>query len=115
MSAAATAVITGWFGCVNGKSMARIFQRCWWMLLLAAGVQSAMGLAFWGTKEPYMADNLGYNRIEQVNYQEVTWFIFSPETTYAPHNLGEEYRWSIPTLYYAYDASFLDYFGARGV
>src|ERR1044071_8018377 len=28
---------------------------------------------------------------------------------------GEEYRWNIPTLYYAYDAAFLDFFGTRGV
>ena len=27
---------------------------------------------------------------------------------------GEEYRWNVPTLYYAYDASFLDFFGTRG-
>jgi hypothetical protein len=27
---------------------------------------------------------------------------------------GEEYRWNAPTVYYAYEASFLDYFGTRG-
>lgn len=29
-------------------------------------------------------------------------------------NLGEEYRWNTPTVYYAYDESFLNYFGAAG-
>lgn len=29
-------------------------------------------------------------------------------------NLGEEYRWNIPTIYYAYDESFLNYFGTEG-
>ncbi len=32
-----------------------------------------------------------------------------------PKNLGEGYRWNTPTLYYAYDESFLDYFGSNGV
>ena len=27
---------------------------------------------------------------------------------------GEEYRWNVPTIYYAYDAAFLDFFGTRG-
>src|SRR6266567_3726831 len=27
---------------------------------------------------------------------------------------GEEYRWNVPTLYYAYDAAFFDFFGTRG-
>lgn len=31
-----------------------------------------------------------------------------------PANLGEEYRWNIPTIYYGYDESFINYFGAAG-
>jgi hypothetical protein len=31
-----------------------------------------------------------------------------------PQNLGEEYRYTVPTLYYAFDSSFLDYFGQQG-
>ena len=33
----------------------------------------------------------------------------------APKNLGEEYRYNTPVLYYAFDQSFLDYFGSNGV
>src|SRR6266404_989745 len=33
----------------------------------------------------------------------------------APKNLGEEYRWNTPTLYYAFDQNFNDYFGSNGV
>ena len=33
----------------------------------------------------------------------------------APKNLGEEYRWNTPYIYYAFDQSFLDYFGSNGV
>src|SRR5205807_6850143 len=32
-----------------------------------------------------------------------------------PRNIGEEYRWNTPTNYYAFEASFLDYFGSNGV
>jgi hypothetical protein len=32
-----------------------------------------------------------------------------------PMNLNEEYRWNVPTVTYAFDKSFLDYFGSNGV
>ena len=32
-----------------------------------------------------------------------------------PMNLGQEYRWNVPVLTYAFDQSFLDYFGSGGV
>lgn len=32
-----------------------------------------------------------------------------------PKNLGEGYRWNTPTLYYACDANFLNYFGSNGL
>ncbi|MCF7669358.1 MAG: hypothetical protein K9N48_06245 [Verrucomicrobia bacterium] len=32
-----------------------------------------------------------------------------------PMNLGEEYRWNLPIITYAYDESFLNYFGSNGV
>jgi hypothetical protein len=34
---------------------------------------------------------------------------------YGPVNLGEEYRWNVPVLHYAFDESFLNYFGQQGV
>lgn len=33
----------------------------------------------------------------------------------APKNIGEEYRWNVPVLYYAFDETFVDYFGSNGV
>jgi hypothetical protein len=33
----------------------------------------------------------------------------------APKNLGEEYRWNIPFIYYSFDQNFFDYFGSNGV
>ncbi|EEF62035.1 hypothetical protein [Pedosphaera parvula] len=32
-----------------------------------------------------------------------------------PMNLGEEYRWNVPVVTYAYDQSFVQYFGSNGV
>src|SRR4029079_7993267 len=32
-----------------------------------------------------------------------------------PKNIGEEYRWNTPTLFYAFDESFIDYFGTNGI
>src|SRR6185312_3671005 len=32
-----------------------------------------------------------------------------------PMNLNEEYRWNVPTVTYAFDKSFIDYFGSNGV
>ena len=32
-----------------------------------------------------------------------------------PKNIGEEYRWNKPVLYYACDANFVQYFGSNGV
>jgi hypothetical protein len=32
-----------------------------------------------------------------------------------PMNLGEEYRWNVPVITYAFDESFLNYFGTNGV
>ena len=33
----------------------------------------------------------------------------------SPKNLGEEYRWNVPVITYAFDNSFLTYFGSEGV
>ncbi len=32
-----------------------------------------------------------------------------------PKNIGEEYRWNTPIIYYGFDSGFLEYFGSNGV
>src|SRR2546425_12391930 len=32
-----------------------------------------------------------------------------------PVNVGEEYRWNVPSIVYAFDDSFLNFFGEQGV
>jgi hypothetical protein len=79
--------------------MLRLLKKSWWLLFLALGLQSASAFSLLGIREPY--------HVPQLNY--------GGDFGDAPHNLGEEFRWNIPTLYYAYDESFLDYFGSNGV
>ncbi len=38
-----------------------------------------------------------------------------PNDIGGPMNLGEEYRWNVPVVVYAFDQTFLDYFGSNGV
>jgi len=52
--------------------------------------------------EAWQVPNIGYNLANNADIG-------------APKNLGEEYRWNLPVVYYAFDASFLDYFGSNGV
>ena len=41
---------------------------------------------------------------------------FGPgRTSEAPMNLGEEYRWNVPVITYAFDPTFLNYFGTNGI
>jgi hypothetical protein len=67
------------------------------LLVLAAPLASAFSLlgpfaAWQDDLKMYVAGNIG-----------------------GPMNLGEEYRWNLRTVYYAYDESFLNYFGSNGV
>ena len=79
--------------------MSRLFKQTCWAIWLAVGVQSAFGFSMWGLREPYHIVPLSYTPI------------FSD----TPKNLGEEFRWNIPVLYYTYDQAFYDYFGSNGV
>jgi len=68
--------------------------------LLAFALPSAFGFTPLGPANvPWEVPTIGYNL---------------PGDIGGPHNLGEEYRWNTPTIYYAYDANFLDYFAASG-
>lgn len=71
-------------------------------LLLALGVltQSAGAFSLLGPYDTWMVPQLGFAQ---------------PEDIGGPMALGEEYRWNTPVLTYAFDQSFLDYFGSNGV
>lgn len=81
--------------------MPRFVKNLACLLLLASTAQLSWGFSLLGPfNEPYQVAEIGYQL---------------PGDIGAPKNLGEEYRWNKPVLYYSYDANFLDYFGSNGV
>jgi hypothetical protein len=72
--------------------------------LLAFGLQSAHAFSLGGpignAGDAWQTAVIGYGLGGDIN---------------APKNIGEEYRWTKPVLYYSYDAQFLTYFGSNGV
>ena len=82
--------------------MLRSFKRFWVLLLLATSVIWAGAFSLLGPVDTtYQIPAIGYNRFG--------------DDGGGPMNLGEEYRWTIPVITYAFDQSFLDYFGSNGV
>lgn len=81
--------------------MLRLLKSFLCLGLLAAGWEHARAFSLLGpVNEPYQDPVIAYNL---------------PGDIGAPKNLGEEYRWNTPVLYYAFDQNFLDYFGSNGV
>ncbi len=79
--------------------MLRLLKKSWWAILLAVGVQSASGFTLLGLREPYQVLSLSY--IGDFSDQ--------------PKNFDQGFRWTIPTAYYTFDATFMSYFGSNGV
>jgi hypothetical protein len=84
--------------------MRQMIKRFLWIALLASGSQAAWAFSLGGPigngpdawQVPVIGYGLGGDLV-------------------APKNLGEEYRRNTPVMYYACNASFLDYFGLNGV
>jgi len=62
---------------------------------------NARGFALLGLPDTWQTTELGYNSLGT--------------DIGGPMSLGEEYRWNTPTIVYAFDESFLNYFGSNGV
>src|SRR5437879_2431442 len=86
-------------------SMVRLLKRFCWASLLFVGAGPAFGFALLGPI------NEAYQLGGRPNSLSLAW----GSDIGAPKNLGEEYRWAVPVLYYSVDSSFLDYFGSNGV
>lgn len=69
-------------------------------LVLSLFTGSARAFSLLGPYDTWMQSNNGFQL---------------PGDIGGPVNLGEEYRWNVPVLTYAFDESFLDYFGSNGV
>jgi hypothetical protein len=50
-----------------------------------------------------------------VNWMDQTLGYKQPGDIGGPMDINEEYRWNVPVVTYAFDQSFLDYFGSNGV
>lgn len=94
--------------------MLHLLKRFWLVLALSlCGSQSLFGFALLGPfNEAYQVPTIGYNLTPPAS-------AFRDEGDNvdigAPKNLGQGYRWNTPTNYYAYDPTFLQYFGSNGV
>jgi len=84
---------------------------------LAAEKLSAFSMM--GPVETWQSSSLDYPGDKFIDFHYVALNLATP--TYfdlrlgAPKNLGEEYRLNTPIITYAYDNTFLEYFGAEGV
>lgn len=94
--------------------MVRGLKTIWLAMLVGCGAQSAVAFSLLGPSPATGQTN------PALAWQAVT----GPEVGIGgsfggdiggPLNLGEEFRWNIPVLTYAYDESFLNYFGSGGV
>jgi len=85
--------------------MFQLLKRSWLVWLFAGGLQSASAFSLFGPfNEAYQQGG---------NPNQLSYGFLGDNG--APKNLGEEYRWNLPTIYYAFDQNFLDYFGSNGV
>jgi hypothetical protein len=70
---------------------------------LAFVCQGALGFSLLGPRDTWQISTLGYD--PRSDGQDLG----------GPKNLGEEWRWTIPTITYGFDASFIDFFGTNGI
>jgi Putative Ig domain len=96
------------------SSMLQIAGKIGFLILLAWGSESAFGFALLGpVNEPYQGGQPQSPAASGGGPNELDYNF--PGDIGAPKNIGEEYRRNTPTLYYAFDRSFLDYFGTNGI
>ncbi len=74
-------------------------------LSVLIGIPRALGFSLLGLRAnvPWQTDRLGYNLNPALGGLG------------GPVSVGEEYRWNVPVVYYAFTPDFLNYFGQRGV
>ena len=83
--------------------MYRMLSRLVIVWLLTFSVVDARAFSLLGNYESWMTTGIGYRGSVQ------------GDDLGGPMVLGNEYRWETPTIVYAYDQSFLNYFGTAGI
>ncbi len=79
--------------------MSKLFKSIILTILLGIIPVSVPAFSLLGPFDSWQAANIGYQL---------------PGDIGGPMNLGEEYRWDVPVVVYAFDYTFLNYFGQRG-
>jgi hypothetical protein len=95
--------------------MRQMIKRYLWMVLLAASLPAAWAFSLngpvgGGEDTRWQIPDLGFNLLEDFNPINGWHGVLD-----GPKNLGEEYRCNAPVIYYACDATFLDFFGMSGM
>jgi hypothetical protein len=80
--------------------MSRFVRNTVAAVFLAAALQEGAAFSLHGPFDTWQVQAIGYQ--------------IGPDVG-GPMNLGEEYRWNVPEIFYGYDPSFLNYFGQAGV
>ena len=78
------------------RSIKKLFVFC----LLAALAPAAMAFSLLGPLKGYQTPDIGYGL---------------PGDLGGPMSLTESYRWNVPVITYAFDTSFINYFGTNGM
>ena len=81
--------------------MYRMISRLLMLVVLMISLPAARGFSMLGNYASWQVPGIGYNALNT--------------DIGGPMALGEEYRWEVPTIYYAFDQSFLNYFGTKGI
>jgi hypothetical protein len=81
--------------------MLRFLKKFGCLAVFVSGFQSAYGFALLGPlNEAFQTTTIGYGL---------------PGDIGGPKMIGEDYRWTTPVSYYAFDNTFLNFFGSNGV
>lgn len=94
--------------------MFRLLNKYWlWVGLFCLCGPSVFGFVLGGPiNEPYQITAIGYN----VSGASAAFGNMNGNADIAaPKNFGQGYRWNVPVVYYAYDASFASFFGPYGM
>jgi hypothetical protein len=81
--------------------MLRRLKKLLFVLAIAASVPQTNAFSLLGNLTAWQTVRIGYA-------------LNMPFTPGGPMNIGEEYRWNVPVVYYGYTPDFLSYFGDRG-
>src|ERR1044071_7071223 len=83
--------------------MSLFLKRILLALTLFMVTHTASAFALLGPHDTWQAANLGYDPLG------------NDADLGGPKNLGEEWRWTTPIITYAFDQSFIDWFGTNGI